>query len=259
MLDPTARETWGCYSSSSPSPASSKDGDVFPVGTRTQSTHIHHIYINMCVYMCVYIYICLATQITGRDSEHTLKHRQHQQPHAAPLSAWEEGRFTSENICMCIRTYMYRVNLSSNWPQTLNLPSSCPWIPVSPAAGTWTYEAQPYSMYWYKPSRTQSWLGFPWSHSRPPCATSPTHRPIQAERLAFTTSLAHPRLLQLLSNWQRGPPLVWLQLLDPDPIHICAHRTDSLHPGKRKEFNQTTGHIMLQVPGTARQVYWPAS
>lgn len=142
------------------------------------------------------------------------------------------------------------------WSQTLSLPHSCPWVPFSPVAGTWTYEPlrpQPYCSCWHRPSHTQSWLGFPWSHSWHPLCNFTYSLSCPAwSSVAFTTSLAHLHLLQWLPNGQRHAPR--LQLLNSNPIHTCAHRLESLHPGKTKEFKKKTGQIMLQVQGAARQV-----
>lgn len=50
------------------------------------------------------------------------------------------------------------VDASSNWAQILSLSSNCPWIPVSPHSGTWTWELprlQPHCYCWYRPSFSQ--------------------------------------------------------------------------------------------------------
>jgi len=61
------------------------------------------------------------------------------------------------------------VGPSSSCAQTPSLPSSCPWIPVSPAAGTCTHEPQrlqPRSSCEYKLLHVHSWPRFPSSQCR---------------------------------------------------------------------------------------------
>lgn len=48
---------------------------------------------------------------------------------------------------------------SSSWSQTLSLPSSSPWNPLSPDAATWTSEPprpQSYSSCWHRPSHAHA-------------------------------------------------------------------------------------------------------
>ena len=50
--------------------------------------------------------------------------------------------------------HRYNVGPSSSWAQTFSLPSSCPWIPVPPVAGTWAYKPPrllSHSSCWYGP------------------------------------------------------------------------------------------------------------
>ena len=63
---------------------------------------------------------------TGTE-KHPHKRRQHQWPHPDSLSGWAGWRSTGEYIDM----HMHKVDSPSSWAQTLSLPSSCPWIPVS--------------------------------------------------------------------------------------------------------------------------------
>lgn len=45
-----------------------------------------------------------------------------------------------KDLLVGIYILMYNVDSSSSWAQTVSLPSSCLWTPVSPAAVTWTYK-----------------------------------------------------------------------------------------------------------------------
>ena len=60
-------------------------------------------------------------------------------------------------IYIYTHTYTYSLDPSSSWAQTLRLPSSCPWIPVSPSASTWRYKPprlQPQFSCYYRPSHS---------------------------------------------------------------------------------------------------------
>ena len=103
--------------------------------------------------------------------------------------------------------YLYRVDPSSTWAQILSLLSSCPWIPASAVAGTWTYEPlrlQPQSRCWYRPPQSHT-------HARARARTD-THE------LLSPVTLVSPLLA--LMTYGLSDPLVLLQLLHS---HLCAH------------------------------------
>lgn len=77
-------------------------------------------------------------------------------------------------ICVC--AYI-QCGCPHSWPHTSSLPSSCPWSPVCPVAGSWAYKhprPQPCSSCWHKflhkwTHMTKSHLGFPWSPGTTTC------------------------------------------------------------------------------------------
>ena len=102
--------------------------------------------------------------------------------------------------------YLYRVDPSSTWAQTLSLLSSCPWIPASAVAGTWTYEPlrlQP------RPDAGTDHLSHTHTRAR---AHTDTHK-----LLSPVTLVSH---LLALMTYGLSDPLVLLQLLHS---HLCAH------------------------------------
>lgn len=114
--DPKAWERWGCCSSMLPGAAVVRQKMYsFQVCTHTVCTHTPHI----CIYM-------------ANHTDHRQIFRAPTATQTAPiasscsLSGWAGWKFTSENI-------------QGRSPQHLvsdSLPSSCPWISVTPVAGT---------------------------------------------------------------------------------------------------------------------------
>lgn len=83
-LSLTAWGRWSCCCCSvPPSPNSSKDEDIFPVGTSTEHTHTPNIY--------------RVVHTDHRHSKPLHKHKQHQWPHSVLFSGWTGWKSTSES------------------------------------------------------------------------------------------------------------------------------------------------------------------
>ena len=81
---------------------------MFPAGAHTENTYIYHIYIH--TYTHTHIYIYMVGHRSDRYAEHPHEHREHRQPHPAPLSGWTGWRSSGENIYI----HMYYVGPSSS-------------------------------------------------------------------------------------------------------------------------------------------------
>ena len=119
MLDPIAGERQGCCSSMSSSGTTSGEAeDIFPV-----CAHIYTPQIYICTQLATQITEVLRA-LTNTDGTNGLI--------LLPSLAERQWKSTNENIYV----RMYKVASSSGWAQTLSLLKSCPWMPVSPVAGT---------------------------------------------------------------------------------------------------------------------------
>lgn len=128
------------------------------------------------------------------------------------------------DVSICI------VWVSRSWALT---PSTCPWVPVSPVSGTWTYE----------PPRL-------WLHSSCWDRCSDTH--LQHHTHPHTTH-CWASLLELGLATQLMQKLLWVTTLPFLPLHSqrhthqCPPTPESPSPRKRdrERFSKGTGQISL--------------
>lgn len=92
MLDQTAWERQGCFSSMPPGLICSEADDRFTVGTCTQTTHTTPIYK---AYVRIYM---TATKATVKHTEPSHEHRHYQEPHPPLHSGGQDSKPADEKI-----------------------------------------------------------------------------------------------------------------------------------------------------------------
>jgi len=183
------------------------------------------------------------------------------------------------------------VELSCSWAQVFNLPSSCPWIPVSPVAGRWTLEhpgQQPYSSCKYRHPCTHTriqvvllvhtqtlWLLqrlpwtplpsssqlFPWSYpQRHTQGTNPYHLLIISSSSISPCShtlTCTPTLTPVVGTMDTRAPLTcgstpWV--VSQTHTHLCTQSAPQLGKWLEMGFSEKPQQTASQVQGIAKQV-----